>query len=222
LENKALNILIVGCGRLGSDLAYKLFKQGHRVTVIDKSASSFQNLPPDFIGITLEDDALARDVLDRAGIEKADVVLAVSNSDSVNAVIGRVAVSTFRVPRVVVRVYDPKWQPLYQALELPVVNSLRWESQRVEELIAGDQGRAAEEFVSRTSVFQVVAPPGWKGLPLEAVLPENFERALAVVRSGQVLPASRSLALKPGDQIYLTTGAEDIEWLQQVLSARPA
>ncbi len=127
--------IIVGCGRVGSELAYDLYKRGHQVTVVDHVGSSFQHLDPDYRGRTIEAEVLAEGVLVRAGIEQAQGLAAVTNSDSVNAVVCHVARTVFHVPHVVARNYDPRWRPVHEALGLTVVSSTAWGAQRIEELL---------------------------------------------------------------------------------------
>jgi trk system potassium uptake protein TrkA len=210
-----MKIIVVGCGRLGSDLAYKMYKKGHDVCVIDRSSANFSNLPPDFVGITLEDDVLALDVLRRAGIEKAQALAAVTNSDAINAVVGRVAISVFDVPNVVVRVFDPGWQALHEALNLPLINSVSWSSQQIEDMFSGAPVRSVSlSFDGNTCIFEMVVPEAWKGSSLVAVLPEHADKILAVIRSEQIMAASQKLRLEPGDRIYLYTDNENIEALR--------
>ena len=134
--------IVVGCGRVGSELAYDLYKRGHQVTVIDHVGSSFQHLDPDYRGRTIEAEVLGEGVLVRAGIEQAQGLAAVTNSDSVNAVVCRVARTVFHVPHVVARNYDPRWRPVHEALGLTVVSSTAWGAQRIEELLESPALRA--------------------------------------------------------------------------------
>ncbi len=62
-----MKVIVIGCGRLGAELAYNLFKRGHDVSVIDNVPASFNNLPADFQGRLNEGEALSQDVLHRAG-----------------------------------------------------------------------------------------------------------------------------------------------------------
>lgn len=128
-------IVIVGCGRVGSELASGLSRKGHQVTIIDQVGSSFEHLPPDYHGRTIEAEVLSEDVLKNAGIEQAGGLAAVTNSDPVNAVVGHVARTIYQVPNVVVRNYDPRWQPLFEAFGLESVSSTAWGAQRIEELL---------------------------------------------------------------------------------------
>src|SRR5512135_558344 len=67
-----MNLLVVGCGRVGAELSYRLFKSGHQVVVVDSNREAFNRLPPEFRGRTLEGEGLAENVLERAGIRDAD------------------------------------------------------------------------------------------------------------------------------------------------------
>jgi trk system potassium uptake protein TrkA len=95
-----MNFLVVGCGRVGAELAYRLFKSGHQVVVVDSDRSAFNRLQPDFRGRTLEGEGLAENVLDRAGIKDADGLAAVTNSDTI-APQWRIPPRIFKVPIVV-------------------------------------------------------------------------------------------------------------------------
>lgn len=128
-------IIIIGCGRVGSDLAWRLSRQGHDVTVIDYVGSSFKHLDPEYRGRTIEAEPLAEGVLAKAGIEQADALAAVTNSDTTNAVVAHVARVIYHVPTVVSRNYDPRWLPLHVAMGLEVVSTTLWGSQRMEVLV---------------------------------------------------------------------------------------
>ena len=108
-----MNIIVVGCGRVGAELAYRLFQQGHQVTVIDYLSTAFANLPPDFRGRTIQGEALNQQVLHRAGIEKADGLAMVTSSDTVNAVVAHAAKMVYGISNIIVRNYDPRWRSLW-------------------------------------------------------------------------------------------------------------
>ncbi|MBE0410986.1 MAG: TrkA family potassium uptake protein, partial [Anaerolineales bacterium] len=131
-----MNYLVVGCGRLGAELAYSMSQKGHEITVIDNHVDSFRNLDPDFRGRTVIGEATDEDVLHRAKIETADGVAVVTNSDSLNIVIAHIARTVYQIPAIIVRNYDPKLRPLYDTFGFQVVSSTGWGSQRIEELLS--------------------------------------------------------------------------------------
>ncbi len=131
-----MNIIVIGCGRVGAEVAYGLYRKGHRITVIDQDAAAFHNLPEDFRGVTMRGDVLTQDVLLRAGIEHAHALAAVTPSDSVNTVLGHIAQVVFKVPNVVVRNYDPRKRALHEAFGLQVVSPVSMGAMRIEEILS--------------------------------------------------------------------------------------
>jgi len=130
-----MKVIVVGAGRVGAELAYRLSQQGHQVTVIDQLDANMDNLPADFRGRTVTADVLNRDALRQAGIEEADGLAAVSNTDSVNTVVAHLARTIYNVPNVVVRSYDPRWRPLLEAFGLQIVSPSSWGARRIEEML---------------------------------------------------------------------------------------
>ena len=115
-------VIIVGCGRVGSELAKLLSNEGHDVVVIDKSPSSFDRLGGTFNGITLVGNGFDQDLLKSAGIEKADAFCAVTNGDNTNLISAQVAKKIFNVPKVIARVYDPQRAHIYAALGMDIIS----------------------------------------------------------------------------------------------------
>lgn len=115
-------IIIVGCGRVGSELAKLLSNEGHNVVVIDENGASFERLGGAFNGITLVGNGFDQELLRQAGIEKADAFCAVTNGDNTNLISAQVAKKIFDVPKVIARVYDPQRAHIYTALGLNIIS----------------------------------------------------------------------------------------------------
>jgi len=115
-------VIIVGCGRVGSELAKLLSSEGHDVVVIDKNPTSFERLGGTFNGLTLVGNGFNLNLLKQAGIEKAYAFCAVTNGDNTNLVSAQVARQIFKVPKVIARVYDPQRAHIYAALGLDVIS----------------------------------------------------------------------------------------------------
>lgn len=113
-----MKVIILGCGRLGAHLARRMDQEGHDVTVIDRTSESFARLGSDFQGKMVLGTGIDEDVLRRAGIEKADAFIAVSNGDNTNAMASEIAKLVFKVPHVVARLYDPVREDTYHTLGL--------------------------------------------------------------------------------------------------------
>lgn len=113
-----MNVVIMGCGRVGARVASLLDQDGHTVTIIDRMATSFERLPKEFQGNTVIGTGLDEDVLRLSGIESADVFIAATNADNRNIMGAQVAKTIFNVPQVVVRIYDPERANAYREMGL--------------------------------------------------------------------------------------------------------
>jgi len=111
-----MKVVIMGCGRLGAQLASLLDSNGHSVTILDTDAYSFRRLPHTFGGTALVGNGLNEEALKKAGIEEADAFVAVTQGDNRNVMASQIAKHIFNVPRVICRIYDPLRQELYSTL----------------------------------------------------------------------------------------------------------
>lgn len=107
-------IVIIGCGRLGGNLANQLSAAGHSVVVVDQRETAFDKLAIDFSGFKVIGDASELGVLQEVKVQKADYLFAVTTRDSTNLMVAQVAQSIFKVPRVVARVFDPVREEIYR------------------------------------------------------------------------------------------------------------
>jgi len=115
-------VVIVGCGRVGSELAKILSREDHNVVVIDKDQKSFARLGQTFNGITLTGNGFDVDLLKEAGLEKADAFCAVTNGDNTNIMAAQVAKKIFKIQKVIARIYDPARAHIYHKLGLDVIS----------------------------------------------------------------------------------------------------
>ena len=117
-----MKIVIMGCGRVGAQLASLLDADGHSVTVLDINSYSFRRLPPDFGGTALLGNGIDEEALRRAGIEEADAFVAVTQGDNRNVMAAQIAKHIFNVPKVTCRIYDPLRWELYNTLGLEAIS----------------------------------------------------------------------------------------------------
>lgn len=111
-----MNIIVVGCGRVGSHLATLLSDDGHNVCVVDRRPDAFAELGHDFNGRTLKGVGFDVDVLSEAGALECDVVAAVTSNDNANLMISEVARRVFGIKHVITRLYSPKREKTYTQL----------------------------------------------------------------------------------------------------------
>jgi trk system potassium uptake protein TrkA len=116
-----VNIVIVGCGRVGAGLAADLDTRGNQVTIIDLSTAAFERLPSTFAGEAIRGDGTDEDTLRRAGAGGADVFLALTEGDNRNVMAAQLAVEALGVQRVVAKVNDTVRAEAYADLGIATI-----------------------------------------------------------------------------------------------------
>jgi len=115
-------VIIVGCGRVGAELAKLLSGEGHDVVVVDKNQEAFKRLGDTFNGLTMVGNGFDLALLKQVGIEKSDAFCSVTDGDNTNLISAQVAKKIFNVPKVFARVYDPQRAHIYAALGLDIIS----------------------------------------------------------------------------------------------------
>jgi trk system potassium uptake protein TrkA len=117
-----MKVLIMGCGRVGAHLAGIMDSEGHEVTVLDINGHSFRRLVADFGGTALLGDGTDSGTLKKAGIEKTDAFVAVTEGDNRNLMAAQIAKYIYNVPKVICRIYDPLRKEVYEAVGLEAIS----------------------------------------------------------------------------------------------------
>jgi trk system potassium uptake protein TrkA len=216
-----MRVIVVGCGRVGSTLAYQLSKKGNQVVVIDKEFSAFDNLPLDFHGRTIEGDVLAQNVLHRAEVENADALAVVTNSDSLNALVAHIARTEYQVSKVVARNYDPTQRPLQEAFDISIVGSAGWGAQRIEDILSNDPlSLVYSDSITNFALYQLEVNKNWHGHLMQELLPAGRIMVVELKRRGQSMQISGSQTMETGDLIYLNADPIEIEALRKRLGSQ--
>jgi trk system potassium uptake protein TrkA len=137
-----MKIIIMGCGRVGARLAALMDEEGHEVTVLDNDTYSFRRLPPSFGGTALFGNGIDEEAQKRAGIEDADIFVALTQGDNRNVMSCQIAKYIFNVPRVMCRIYDPLREEMYSALGLETISPTKVFAQLLKEKIEKAEEKA--------------------------------------------------------------------------------
>lgn len=200
-----MNYIIVGCGRVGAELAYRLYRKGHNIAVIDQVAATFDNLPLDFKGRLIEGEALNQTVLHRAGIESADGLAVVTNSDSLNAVVAHIARISFDISNIVVRNFDPRYRSLHEAFDLQVISSSSWGAKRIEELLYySDMRTVFSAGNGEVEIYEFTIQEAWSGKRVHELLPNEGCIPIALTRAGQAALINEDSILQENDIILVS------------------
>lgn len=137
--------IVVGCGRLGANLANTLSDLDGNVLIIDKDPESFRKLSPSYGGMTLTGDAANLQVLGDANIEKATTVVSVTNNDNINILVAQLAKELFHTDRVVARLYDPERECVYREFGIATIFPAVLSAKEIEKLLNITAGEEEEE-----------------------------------------------------------------------------
>lgn len=207
-----MKVIIMGCGRVGEQLAHIMSDEGHQIVVIDYNQDALNRLGPDFPGKMIKGVGFDHDVLISAGIETADAFAATSSSDNANILAARIARNIYQVPRVVARLYDPRRAEIYQRLGLRTISSTTWGAGRIHELLVYSQMDAVMSFGGgEVNLVAFEVPNHWQGRTIKQVSVPGEIHVVSIVRAGKaVLPVSGT-ELKPDDVLYLSVAAASSE-----------
>jgi trk system potassium uptake protein TrkA len=215
-----MNFIVVGCGRFGAELAYRLFTNGHQVAVVDANPKAFNRLHPGFRGRTVEGDSLSADTLSRAAADKADGLAVVTNSDTMNAVIGHtVRVHYPNVKQVIVRNYDPAMRGMLEAFGLQIVSSTAWGAERVQELLLDPSFRAVFSAGNgEVEMYEMFISEKFSGSAISSLLNgcEGIVCA-ALTRAGRAELPSPNAILQKGDILTVSATLEGVQSLRAKL-----
>jgi trk system potassium uptake protein TrkA len=217
-----VHVVIMGCGRVGSELAARLQAAEHSVAVIDKNPNAFRSLRYGFKGEKIQGYGFDEDAQRQAGIERADAFAAVSNGDNSNIVAARLAREKFEVPRVVARIYDPRRAEIYQRLGIPTVATVKWTTDQVMRFLLPEQ--VASEWRDPTAelaLLTVLLPSAWAGWRVEELEAEGHRRVVGVTRIGHARIVTPGFLLQEGDQVHVAVDEQGLNELRpMVLAAR--
>ena len=207
-----MRVIIMGCGRVGEQLARLMSEDGHDVAVIDYDAAALARLGPDFKGRRIKGIGFDRDVLLRAGIEDADGFAAMSSSDNVNVVAARIARTIFQVPRVVARLFEPERAEVYRRLGLVTISSATWGAERTRELLTHAALDAVRSFgAGEVQLLEVEVPPRLVGHAVRDLSVPGEVTVITITRDGKALLPLLGTTFRSGDVIHLAvlSGAMD-------------
>jgi len=199
-------LLIAGGGKVGSNLARALIRDGHEVTLIEQRPARFDMLEAEFEHQVHRGDATELFVLERAGIKRPpDVVVAVTGDDEDNIVICQIARDRYGVETTIARVNDPRNQPYFDLLGIsPTVSATASIMALIEHevpehgLIQLLELRKENLEIVEVSIDKFA---NCKGKRVRALKLPDGARLISVVRDGKATVPDDETQLEAGDQV---------------------
>ncbi len=202
-----MNILVIGCGRVGMHLAQQLSENGHDVSVIDANPELLEHLGPDFQGMAIAGIAMDLTVLKEAGIEGCDAIAVVSQDDNLNITVAQIAKQFFGVQRIITRVSDPMREDVFEHFGLNTVCPTKIAAETIYSALVDDVREQIISFDTSTvsaSVQEIqVRYLGWelRDIPLqegECVFGVQHEDARITLYDGR-----QHITLQKGDRLLI-------------------
>lgn len=214
-----MHAIIVGCGRVGSELTVQLGRAGHDVTIIDKRSSAFDRLPPGFNGRTIVGVGFDRDILEEAGIKDADAFVAVTNGDNSNILSARVAREHYHVPNVIARIYDPRRAEIYERLNIPTVATTTWGVKQIMLMLTHPREEIKESLAGGDLIrLRLAVPDHLTGKAVKELNADGKVMVVGVDRGGHGFIPVPSSTFQAGDVAQLMVHKDAIDLLDELLT----
>jgi trk system potassium uptake protein TrkA len=213
-----VHVIVVGCGRVGSGLSKALAQEGHSVAIIDRNVRAFRRLPADFAGERVVGSGFDRDDLERSGAVGADALAAVTSGDNTNILTVRIARETYKIPRVVARIYDPRRAEIYQRLGIPTVATVTWTIDQVRRRLLDVAADDWSDPSGRLLLLDRSMPEHWAGRALSDVEEPDKIELVGLTRAGEPRLGARRLVGQEGDVLHVAVMRDALDLFERRLS----
>lgn len=212
-----MQIIVVGCGRMGSGVARTLQVRKHGVTVIDKDRDAFAALGDQFAGRTVIGNALDQDLLLRAGITRTDGLASVTNSDEINLVVARLARQVFHVPKVIARVVEPRKAAIYERLGVHTIATTTWGVNRITNLLSHGDFEVQATIGGDVDLITAEIAPRLAGRTIFHLTIPGEANVVAVTRGGRTFLPSTGTVVAAGDLVHLAVMTASADRVKELL-----
>lgn len=209
-------VLIIGCGKIGSNLAQKLSLEGNDVVIVDNNDENLLRLGSSFNGTRIKGVEIDMDVLEEAGIGNVDVLLAMTQDDNKNIMVSEIAKNIFGIKKVIARVFDINREFMYKKLGIQTINTTELVTNIIKTKIIGNTIQIISILDENNRIISVPI------LKLKEYLPKDFEKKYnciisAIIRNGKMIYPSPEKLLQKNDKIICTISKEECDRISHIL-----
>ena len=198
-----MQVVIIGCGKVGAKFAQVLSEEGNEIVIVSNDPKAFKNLPPDFDGVTLTGVPIDQDVLKMAGIENADVLVAVTENDNINIMVCQVAKEIFKVPKVVARIYNPAREHVFHQFGLETICPTDITVNVMRAMLESNDDVSTHNIGNTSILFKhMKLPDGYIGKRIDQVKLKQ-SMIFGIIRSGEFILANTAGKLVKGDTLVV-------------------
>lgn len=190
-------VIIVGCGRVGAELARLLSAGEHNVVIVDEDETSFKRLGPAFNGLTLVGSGFDLETLRSAGAERADAFCALTDTDNTNIMAVQAARKIFKIPKAIVRVHDPQKAQVYRSLGLDVFSGTILFASMIRDKIIESRFSSYLIETGELGILEIEVKDKLAGKKVaELNMPEEFLVATIIKKKGTIIPEPTTVVEK--------------------------
>lgn len=214
-----MHAVIVGCGRVGAELAQALEGRGYTVSIIDKDPHAFeQRILPGFSGKKLAGMGFDQEILEEAGIRDAEIFASVTRGDNTNIVSARIAKEHYDVPQVVALIYDPRRAQMYERLGIQTVATVAWATDQILARVL-PSAKSIEWTIGSGEVVVIgfPAPAVFIGRPVEDLRDPAKARVVALTRFGTTQIPDLKTIIQEGDVVHLAVARSALPEMEERL-----
>lgn len=210
-------IIIIGCGRLGSNLAKGLADDGNDICIIDRNGEKLDNLGSGFNGHRIKGIEYDSDNLMEAGVTEADVLLAVTPDDNINITVSLIAKKIFHVPKIIARVNEPSKKIIFNKLDLDTISPVEFEIDALKNKLLIDNIDIVSHLDNNVEIIEFLVNKV-KTTSVEDV-EENYHCIISgLIKDAVVEIPDKKKQIYNGDRIICTIQKKDKERLIKSLS----
>ncbi len=218
--DELVNIIVVGCGRVGSELAMDLSDEGHSVVVIDKNRDSLRRLTH-FNGRTIVGSGFDRDTLLSAEATTADALAAVTSGDNTNILCARIARDHYNIKNVVARIYDPARADIYMKLGIPTVATSLWTTRQVKRwMLPADESIEWSDMANSIHLVERIVPDALAGRPVSSFNVGESVRLVGLIRAGVGRVNIEGLFAQEDDLLEFLVTHDGLKTLSELLEGK--
>lgn len=221
-DGVSMYIVIIGGGRVGTDLARLLMPEGHDVVLMEKDEELAETLSKQFDALIIEGDGTDMEYLKDAGVNKADVLISVTGDDKVNLIAAQLAEKMFKVPTVIARVNDPKNEGVFSNLGVEnTVSTTRASAIQIKNILGDTKtiltvgGKEAQLMDIKVKDDSPISHKAIKdaGLPKGVII-------VSIMRGDKTLIPEGNTILRPGDLVTLLARLNTIDHVKKLFAEK--
>ncbi|MBI4651017.1 NAD-binding protein [Candidatus Desantisbacteria bacterium] len=212
-----MNIIIVGCGRVGSDLGKMLSVEGHNIIVIDTNPDAFKRLGSIFNGLQIIGSGTDEILLKEAKAEQTDIFIALTDKDNINIMSAQVAKAVFNIPKVIAKINDPDREKVFRGQNFGIISGTHLIASAILNEISNKLYTQCYIISNDTQIVKFTAVNSMINKYINQLHTDENFLISAVIRDNKSHLAIPNLKIRPKDELIAIVKTEFLPQLEEML-----